>query len=39
MVADTGVDLLDVMGGDVEDGKEKHGVGNLSVEPHGLVKW
>ena len=35
---DTNHDLLDVMRGDVEDGEEKHGIGDLSVEPHGLIE-
>jgi hypothetical protein len=30
---------LDIMSTGVEDSEEEHGVGDLSVEPHGLVKW
>jgi hypothetical protein len=30
---------LDIMRTSVEDSEEEHGVGNLPMEPHGLVKW
>jgi hypothetical protein len=35
----TGNNSLDIMSTGVEDGEEEHGIGDLSVEPHGLVKW
>jgi hypothetical protein len=33
-----GIDLLDIMRRDVENGEEQHSVGDLSVEPHGFIE-